>query len=292
MRYSVLLVLFGAILWGTTGTAQALAPESSPLVVGALRLLIGGGSLILLIVIQNRLSIKGIPKKALLISALAMALYQPFFFSGVDLTGVAIGTVVAICSAPVFAGIMEGFIHKRLPDRVWVVSTVLALIGCVLLFQSGEEVTFDLLGMVFSLLAGLAFAIYTFVSKDLVTNYPPDVVVAVVFSTAAVFLLPILFIYDLSFAFQLSGAISMLHLGLIATAVAYLLFARGLKGVPASMAVTLALAEPVTAFLLGILLLGEPLTVLSGFGLFLLVVGLVLLANKPKILSRIEAKKQ
>ncbi|GEN46094.1 EamA family transporter [Alkalibacillus haloalkaliphilus] len=293
MRSSVWLVLIGAILWGTTGTAQALAPEeSTPLVVGALRLLIGGGSLFLLVYFQKRLSIKGIPKKPLLISAIAMALYQPFFFSGVDLTGVAIGTVIAICSAPIFAGLMEGVIHKRLPDLVWAISTVLAVVGCLLLFQSGETVTFNFLGMMFSLMAGLAFAIYTFVSKDLVTNYPSDVVVAVVFSTAAIFLLPILFVYDTSWLVQSSGAISMLHLGLIATALAYLLFARGLKGIPASMAVTLALAEPVTAALLGILLLGEPLTIVSGFGLLLLIIGLLLLANKPKVLNYITARKK
>ncbi len=91
---------------------------------------------------------------------------------------------------------------------------------------------------------------------------------------------------------QSSGAISMLHLGLIATALAYLLFARGLKGIPASMAVTLALAEPVTAALLGILLLGEPLTIVSGFGLLLLIIGLLLLANKPKVLNYITARKK
>ncbi len=278
-------MLFGAILWGTTGTAQALAPEeSTPLVVGALRLLIGGGSLFLLVFFQKRLSIKGIPKKALLVSALAMALYQPFFFSGVDLTGVAIGTVVAICSAPIFAGLMEGLIYKRLPDWVWLVSTMLAIFGCVLLFQSDGQIVFNPLGMLFSLMAGLAFAIYTFVSKDLVTNYSSDVVVAIVFSTAAVFLLPILFVYDLGWVMQLSGTISMLHLGLLATAVAYLSFARGLMGVQASMAVTLALAEPVTAAVLGIFLLGEPLTILSGIGLLCLIIGLVLLANKPKLL--------
>ncbi|GEL78630.1 EamA family transporter [Tenuibacillus multivorans] len=283
MKLSVLLVLMAAILWGTTGTAQALAPtNASPLVIGALRLLIGGGTLLIYIAFQRNFTIKGIPKKALFISALAMALYQPFFFSGVHMTGVAIGTVVAICSAPIFAGLIEWLIYHRLPDWVWGLSTILAVIGCLLLFQSEESIVFDPLGVLFSLIAGLSFAIYTFVSKSLVAEHPPDVVVALVFSSAAVFLLPLLFTADLSWTLQWSGMLSVLHLGILATALSYILFARGLKGVAASTAVTLALAEPLTASILGLFLLGEKLTLLSGFGLVLLMAGLILLSNKQR----------
>ncbi|WP_277673566.1 EamA family transporter [Piscibacillus halophilus] len=287
MKLHILLVLFAAILWGTTGTAQALAPhEATPLVVGALRLLIGGGALYIYISFQRNVSLKKLPKIPLLISAMAMALYQPFFFTGVDLTGVAIGTVVAICSAPVFAGVIEWLWYKRLPDWVWGISTLLAVLGCTLLFQSGEQVVFNPIGMLCALVAGLSFAVYTFVSKTLVETHPPDVVVALVFTTAAIFLLPLLFMADLSWTLQWSGTLSILHLGLIATSLAYLLFARGLKGVTASTAVTLALAEPLTASLLGIGLLGEAINWLSGIGLALLIIGLLILSNKERIKKR------
>ncbi|SEQ53106.1 EamA family transporter [Piscibacillus halophilus] len=287
MKLHILLVLFAAILWGTTGTAQALAPhEATPLVVGALRLLIGGGALFIYISFQRNVSLKKLPKIPLLISAMAMALYQPFFFTGVDLTGVAIGTVVAICSAPVFAGVIEWLWYKRLPDWVWGISTLLAVLGCTLLFQSGEQVVFNPIGMLCALVAGLSFAVYTFVSKTLVETHPPDVVVALVFTTAAIFLLPLLFMADLSWTLQWSGTLSILHLGLIATSLAYLLFARGLKGVTASTAVTLALAEPLTASLLGIGLLGEAINWLSGIGLALLIIGLLILSNKERIKKR------
>ena len=42
-----LFVLLGAMLWGTTGTSQALAPAgATPLAVGALRVAIGGAALL------------------------------------------------------------------------------------------------------------------------------------------------------------------------------------------------------------------------------------------------------
>ena len=56
------------------------------------------------------------------------------------------------------------------------------------------------------------------------------------------------------------------------TAVAYLLYGRGLRTVPAPVAVTLGLAEPVVAALLALVVLGEQLTA-SGRGWAVALVG-------------------
>ncbi len=284
MNKYVLFVLVAAILWGTTGTAQALSPnESTPLVIGALRLLIGGGALFLFVLFKKGISLKNLPKGSLFLGALTMALYQPFFFSGVALTGVAIGTVVTICSAPIFAGFIEWIVYKKRPDRIWIISTALAILGCTFLFQTPTDMILNPLGVGFSLIAGFMFAMYSFVTKSLVEKYSPDVIVAIVFSFASLMLLPILFYAELSWVFEWSGALSILHLGLIATALAYILFARGLKRVEASTAVTLALAEPLTASLLGMFLLKESFKFFTIVGLVVLMIGLLLLSNKERL---------
>jgi DME family drug/metabolite transporter len=72
-----------------------------------------------------------------------------------------------------------------------------------------------------------------------------------------------------------------LHLGLLATAAAYALFSRGLSQVPVATAVTLSLAEPLTAGLLGVFLLGERLTAWALLGIVLLLSGLILIAGQP-----------
>ena len=41
------LVLLSAVLFGTTGTAQALGPDAAPVTVGAARIAIGGALLLL-----------------------------------------------------------------------------------------------------------------------------------------------------------------------------------------------------------------------------------------------------
>jgi len=108
-RASSFLVLLAAVLWGTTGTAQAFAPESAhPMAVGAMRLAIGGGALLLFVLMRGKLRKgKGWPVAPTAVAAASMAAYQPLFFSAVATTGVAVGTVVAIGSAPVLAGLLE-----------------------------------------------------------------------------------------------------------------------------------------------------------------------------------------
>ena len=66
--------------------------------------------------------------------------------------------------------------------------------------------------------------------------------------------------------------------GLIATAAAYVLFSRGLQVVPVATAVTLSLAEPLTAATLGVILLGERLTLPVILGVVAILSGLAVLA--------------
>jgi DME family drug/metabolite transporter len=134
-------------------------------------------------------------------------------------------------------------------------------------------------GVLLALAAGLAYAGYAVASKGLLEDHPPDAVTAVVFCLAALLLAPILLWADLRWLVQPRGLAAALHLGLVATAVAYTLFARGLRVLPVATAVSLSLAEPLTAALLGIIVLGERLTMVAVLGAGLMLAGLVTLAT-------------
>src|SRR3954465_12245582 len=95
-------VLLAAVCFGTTGTAQALGPAASPVAVGAARIVLGGT---LLVVIARVMGIR-VPRidATVLGIAVPIAIYQLSFFAAVKLTGVAVGTVVAIGSGPAAGG--------------------------------------------------------------------------------------------------------------------------------------------------------------------------------------------
>jgi drug/metabolite transporter, DME family len=278
------LVLAAAVLWGTTGTAQALAPAGTPpAAVGAVRLAVGGVAL--LVLAAGRGALCGGQRWPAGVTALAagsMAAYQPFFFAAVARTGVAVGTVVAIGSAPILAGMLAFLVRRERLQRTWLPATALAVGGCTLLIGAGDSMSVDALGVVLALGAGLAYAIYAVSSKGLLEDRPPDAVMAVVFCLGALALSPLLFVVDLRWLMQLRGLAVALHLGVVATAIAYALFARGLRAVPVATAVTLSLAEPLTATALGVILLGERLTAPATLGSGLLLGGLALLALETR----------
>ena len=278
-----LLILFSAILWGTTGTVQALAPDHAhPIAIGASRLAIGGSFLLFILLISRSLSLKNWPIRATLLSALSIAIYQPLFFSAVMVTGVAVGTVVTIGSAPILSGVLEWLFLKTRPSRIWWYSTILSIIGCVLLFANSESVQVDPLGILLSLSAGLMFASYTLVSRSMVQVQPSLSAVAVIFSLSGLILSPFLFIFDMSWITEINGLVASLHLGVVATALAYFMFAQGLKQVTSSTTVTLTLAEPLTAAILGVFLLGEVLSVTSWIGMVFIFLGIVVLVTSTR----------
>jgi DME family drug/metabolite transporter len=273
MKSGQVYVLLAAVLWGTTGTAQALAPAgASSLAVGAARLAIGGGVLLLWAWGRGRLGDgRAWHKRPLLLGALAVAAYQPFFFAGVARTGVAVGTMVAIGSAPVIAGLGQWAGWGVRPSARWLAATACAVGGCVLLALSGGELTVNTGGILLTLGAGGSYALFALQTKTLLADHAPEAVTAVLFSTGALFLLPLLLFVAINWITETSGLLTAVWLGLMATALAYLLYTRGLVQTPVATAVTLSLAEPLTAALLGIFLLDEPVSgpMLAGMGLIL-----------------------
>ena len=71
----------------------------------------------------------------------------------------------------------------------------------------------------------------------------------------------------------------MLWLGVIATGVAYLLFSLGVQHVSSATSVALALAEPITAVVLAIIIVGEQPSNKGLFGMVIVFIGLVLIVR-------------
>ncbi|QRN86714.1 EamA family transporter [Clostridia bacterium] len=272
---SYILILLAGMLWGTSGTVQSLLPVGAePRSAGALRMLVGGIALFLVALLKGFYKQKiSVDWKNLLLAAVSIGLFQPLFFTGISLTGVAFGTVLAIGSSPVFSGIIERISGNRLSKK-WMIATGISILGCILLFSGQDAMSVNLTGSIAALLAGFSYAFYVRTSQHIYDTMERDAANGLLFLIAGLILTPILFTSDLHWVVSFSGILGVLHLGLIATAAAYALFTRGLVDVPAPTAVTLTLAEPLTAALLGTFFLGERLSFVSICGVILLFIGL------------------
>lgn len=288
-RSGVWYVLGAALLWGTTGTAQAFAPAGfDPMVVGALRLLVGGVVLLGLATSRRELGrLRDWNWRSVVFAAIFTASYQLCFFAAVAKTGVAVGTIVGIGSAPVIGGFLGWLFRGETLSRRWFMATSLAILGCGLLSLSGGDVAVDPLGILLAVGAGAAYAGYTLMIKGMLEKHTPNAVMAVVVCVGAILLSPVALRCDLDWLLQPRAIAVILHLGLATMALSYWLFARGLKTVQVSSAVTLSLAEPMTAATLGIVVLGEQLDLQAFSGISLIFAGLIVLVMRRPVGRRV-----
>jgi DME family drug/metabolite transporter len=287
----VLFVLLSAVCFGTTGTAQAYGPDdASSTAVGLTRIVVGGAILGLVAWRvaggpRGRLAQRR-PSRAdalgVVVGGAAVLAYQPAFFVGARLNGVAVGAVVALGTAPVLTGLLEWLLTRTVPSRTWFAGTSVAVAGVVLLsgLLEGGGHDVDARGIAGSLGAGLSYAVYTLAAKRLlVGGWTPTASIGSIFATAALLGAPFLLLVDLSWVTTAPGAATVAWLGVVTVVVAYVLFATGLQALPASTVSTLTLVEPLTACVLGLALLDERLSAGGWAGLAVLSAGVVVLAG-------------
>jgi drug/metabolite transporter (DMT)-like permease len=127
--------------------------------------------------------------------------------------------------------------------------------------------------------AGLAYASYSLVGRGVLTRRPPLPVTAWSIAWGAAAMVPLV-------AWEWAAGVrpdptptavwGVLYLGVVITALGYLVWNWGLGRVPAPRAAIYLNLQPLAGALLGIVLLGEVLTVLVAAGGLLVMAGLTL----------------
>lgn len=274
-------VLAAAALWGTTGTAQSFAPPAlSPLWVGALRLAVAG--LFFLPLLWRGRAGPGLPWPGVALAALCMAAYNLAFFAGVRACGVAVGTAIALGSGPVWAGVLQAALTRRWPAAAWWAGTGLAVAGVAVMVGGGAsagDAPVSAIGVALCLTAGLSYAVYALVNQRLVAQAGPGPVTAAVFIGAALMALPVAAATAGWPRPTATDLAVVTWLGVMSTGVAYLLFSHALRHVSGATGVVLALAEPVVAFVLAVVVVGERPGVAGVAGLLTVLAGLAVVVR-------------
>lgn len=274
-------VLTAAVLWGTTGTVQELAiPEASPLAVAAVRSLLGGAVLLAVAAVRGRDAFATLRPHAaaIAVATVAIGVFQVGYLGGIRLAGVALGTLVAIGSAPAWAGLLA-LVGGRRPTATWWLATAVAVAGLAALAAPGSEPIAPA-GIALAAMAGAGYAGYVTATVRFAGAVDRVALIAVIFTACGVLLVAVpagRHVGPLTIT-ALSG---FLWLGLGTLVVGYLLFVAGLRRVDPPTATTLTLAEPVTATLLAVAVVGERLTPLALAGVVALLGGLAMAARSP-----------
>ena len=281
MRRNYALVIAAGICFGTTGTTQALGPDGiSSLSIGSARLILGAFFLLLYVKL-TKIKSAPVPRASLWLSALGILSYQLTFFSAVKQTGVAIGTVTALGSVPALTGLLDYLIYRQKATKRWYIATVITTAGIIILGTANGVTDFDLGGFILAIIAGASFGLLAVTSKRALTpGVDSTYTMYKVFSLAALLSIPVLLINGFDWLATAGGAAMIIWLGLIPTALAYILYAKGLQGVKPGVASTLILAEPATATILAALVLNESINLQGWAGIATVAIGLAYLSRE------------
>ncbi|KES19557.1 putative permease, DMT superfamily [Gilliamella apicola SCGC AB-598-B02] len=280
----ILAVILASLLWGTTGTAATFAPALSPLFIGSFAMGMGGilqCGLATVKIVHDR-ALLAVHCKFLILGALAVAIYPLAFYSSMRLSGVTIGTVVSIGSAPILSAIIEYFSRDFQLNKQWAMGALLGIIGMVMLaFSDNASTTIQYthvnLGILLGLVAGLTYALYSWSARQLMLKgVNTKAAMGATFGCGGLLLIPVMLITGSAFVTSWNNMAVGFYMALIPMFLGYLCYGFGLSKISASMATTITLLEPVIAAILAMLIVGECLSLIGWIGMLLIFICLIM----------------
>ncbi len=274
-------VFASAILFGTTGTVLVNAPDDADAYsVGSLRLLIGGATLAAVASRRGRLALAPWRLPLTALGAVGVAVFQLCYFLAVERTGVAVGTVATIGSGPVLGGVINAVVHRRPPHRQWLLGTTISVAGVALLGLAGRGTAIEPLGIALAVCAGAGWAVFATIAKRQIEDgIDSTTTMAAMFCGGAVMLSPLLLAHSPAWSTTGNGPVVALYLGVVTVGLAYTLYGIALRHLLAPTVITLTLLEPITAAVLGAVVVHEGVRPAGWVGIALVLIGLVLTAT-------------
>lgn len=282
-------VLLASVLWGTIGVATQMIysnEDASPLFINLMRTIIATPILLLMAwrSIRHQLFHVGLRDFGVMcLMGTCLVLSQVMYFSGIRYAGVTISTLLTLCVPAILVACLSMLFKLETVQRKIIIALVCALIGCGLLISiTSSDTTYPQLGLGigYSLVSAMLYAGMLLCGRFVATQYHPLQVNAIGFSAGTLVLLMITLMSDVV-VIQTPQAWSLVfYLGLIPTAFAYLIFQMGLKTVSATTASIVIMIDPLVAAGLAWLMFGETLPFIGLVGAGLLLLSLLILAQK------------
>ncbi|MEO1350256.1 MAG: EamA family transporter [Cyanobacteria bacterium J06635_15] len=286
-RFGLLMVICSAILWGTVGvfvqTIYTLS-ETNPLSVGFFRLAISVPMLFLACLRTLGWQTFQIAKRDLglmLLTGIMTAFYQVCYFASISAIGVAAATLVTLCTVPVWVALLAALILRERLTLGLLLAGICAVGGTALLVDLRPAQVMGrshpVVGVVLALSSALGYAAVTLCSRALAKRNHPLQSLTFGFLAGVVCLFPIAWLNGLVLQYSPTSWLSLLYLGIVTTALAYLLYFSGMQYTPATVASIATLLEPLTATGLAWWLLGEDLGASGIVGGILLLIAIGML---------------
>ncbi|MDO5459295.1 MAG: DMT family transporter [Eubacteriales bacterium] len=284
------LILLAGCFWGSMGIFVRRLTDYgfSSIQIVAIRVTLAALVFCILLFIKDpsgfRISVKDIPL-FLGLGFGSILFFTVCYFTAITMMPLSTAAIL-LYTSPIWIMLMSVlFFREKLTGRK-LLALVLAFAGCVLVSGvSGEGMT--LTGLLVGLGSGIGYGLYSILGTVALRRYSPYTVTTYTFVFAALgswlICRPAEMLAKFAAAPNLPGLVFFCVLTALVTAVIpFLAYTLGLQTVEASRAGILATVEPLVATLIGVAVFSEPLTLLSGLGMLLILAAVVLLNGKTE----------
>lgn len=284
---STALVVLAALCWGLSGGIGGvlMAADWDPFVVSFYRGLIG------LLVVLGWLALRpggnGLGSGLLwfwsAIAGLGVAGNFAFYFVSIAEGSVAVAATLMYC-APVFVYLVSFALKLETPTTPKWIAIVMVMVGVVLLtriYDTGAG-SVTLIGAGAGLLSGLSYAVFIFGFKYAAPHGTPQSILVIAFAVLVVVLAWPGNTEQMVEALSTPSWPLFVALGVLGAGLSFVLYIIGLNHTAPAVASIVAMVEPVTASLFGVVVLDESLVLSQVLGMALILVTVTALSVQAR----------
>ena len=286
MRFSgVGLVMLAAICWGISGGIAAILMNKGwdPIVISLYRGAIGFICFFAWFLFRFRQNWIFSPRLYIwsLLAGVGVAGNFTFYFLSIQASSIAVAATL-MYTAPLFVLLISFLL--RIERSTWFkwgcISGV--LMGIILLTgaYNTESISVSVLGTTAGLSSGLSYALFIFGFKNASSIGKPQTTLTIAFFSFCL----ILFLFtdknEAASVMTSSDIGWFLLLGIVGAGISFIFYVIGIRWTAPTTASMVAMVEPVTASLFGVLLIGDHLTIIQTLGMVLILVTITVLSVK------------
>ena len=285
------LIILAGCFWGSMGifVRRLTGFGFSPIQIVTLRITVAALVFCLVLLAKDRSGFRIALRDLPLFLGLgfgSILFFTVCYFSAITIMPLSTAAIL-LYTSPIWIMLMSALFFREKLNSVKLIALALAFAGCVLVSGiSGEGLT--LTGLLLGLGSGLGYGLYSILGTVALRKYSPYTVTTYTFLFAAAGAWLVCGPADMVSKFNAADNVPGLLLfcvltGLVTAVVPFLAYTLGLRTVEAGRAGILATVEPLVAALVGILVFSEPLTLLSGLGIVLILAAVVLLNRNRSV---------
>lgn len=274
---STAFVILAALSWGLSGGIAGIliARGWDPFVVSFYRGAIG--LVFVLVWLALRPHGSGLANHRLwfwsAIAGVGVAGNFTFYFVSITEGNVAVAATLMYC-APVFVYLISFVLRLEKPTALKRIAIVTVVIGIMLLTRIYEinASSITLIGVGAGLLSGLSYAVFIFGFKYAAPHGSPQAILVIAFTALVAMLIWPGETGRVVGTLSTSSWLMLAALGIFGAGLSFVLYIVGLNHTTPAIASIVAMVEPVTASLFGVMVLGESLVGSQVVGMTLIIV--------------------